>query len=377
MSSHAKKLIFFVTEDWYFVSHRMKLALAAKKSGYDVAVITRVIQHGKFIKDSGIRVIPFGMSRKGMNPVTETIQIFKLWGIYNKENPDILHHVAIKPVIYGSIAAKFSRCNNVVNALTGMGYIFISNQLKAKLLRPLVKLAFRVFLNEKNSYLVLQNKDDLNMLLNANLIEPNSTSLIKGSGVDLSEFYPMKNTSNIPVVMLASRLLWDKGVGEFVEASKILREQNVNARFVLVGDADSDNPSGISLKQLTEWKNSEVIEWWGHSSNMLDSLSKADILCLPSYREGLPKVLLEGASCELPLVATDVPGCREIVRNGENGLLVPVQNATALALALHELINDKDERILMGKKGRKIVEHEFSDKVILEKFLNLYKTISG
>nr|WP_256502698.1 glycosyltransferase family 4 protein [Desulfuromonas sp. KJ2020] len=371
--SPAPKILFFITEDWYFCSHRLSLAIAAKDAGYDVAVLTRVQNHEPIITNAGLRLIPSTMVRRSQNPFHEVSFIKQLAGVYQKEKPDILHHVALKPVLYGSIAARLAGCRNVVNAMAGMGFVFTSNTIKARILRPLVSISYRMLLNRPNHRLILQNRDDVALFTDSHLIESGKIALIRGAGVDTTEFSPGPEVAGPPTIVMASRLLWDKGVGEFVKAAKILRREGLEARFVLVGDSDPENPAAISYSQIDEWIAEGDIEWWGYHNDMQSVFLKANIVCLPSYREGLPKVLLEAASCGKPIVATDVPGCREIVRHCKNGLLVPPKKPAALAEALKTLILDSDLCQRMGATGRKIVEKEFSQEIVIEKTLALYR----
>jgi len=369
------KLLFFVTEDWYFCSHRLPLAVAAKNAGYEMVVVTRVREHGEIIRAAGLRLIPLELSRRGMNPLNEIATLLELRRIYRQEQPDIFHHVALKPVLYGSLAAWLVGCGNVVNAMAGMGFLFVSRRKKAKLLRPLVGWAFRLLLNRPGSSLIVQNPDDFRYFKQSGLIDPKKIAMIRGAGVDMQQFAPVREAPGKPVVMLASRLLWDKGVGEFVEAAILLRQQGVAARFVLVGEGDPENPADIPLRQIEAWRQSGDVELWGHRNNMAEVIGQAHVVCLPSYREGLPKVLLEAASCAKPIVATDVPGCREIVHHNENGLLVPVQNSVALAAGIRALLDAPEMRCRMGEAGRRIVEQEFSQKIVIDQTLQLYKKI--
>lgn len=325
------------------------------------------------ITDAGLRLIPSSLARRGQNPLEEGNFIRKLTSIYRQEGPDIIHHVAMKPVLYGSIAARLAGCKNVVNAMAGMGFVFTSDKAKAKVLRPLVSSAYRMLLNRPNYRLILQNPDDVSLFTNAHLINPEKIALIRGAGVDIAQFSAEPENAGPPMIVLASRLLWDKGVGEFVEAARILRDEGVDARFILVGDSDHENPAAIPQKQIDKWRAIGNVELWGRRDDMSIVFSQAHIVCLPSYREGLPKVLLEAASCGKPIVATDVPGCREIVRHNQNGLLVPPKNPTALAEALKSLILDADLRRRMGTAGRKIVEQEFSQEIVIEQTLALYR----
>jgi len=367
------KLLFLVTEDWYFCSHRLPIAREAHTRGYEVLVATRVDLYGEHITREGFKLIPLMMQRRSTNPIAELISIFELIGIYRRERPDIVHHVAMKPVLYGSLAARLSGVPHVVNALAGMGFVFISNQIKAQLLRPVIRAAFRLLLNGVCSRLILQNQDDCAMFTGSGLVSNERIQLIRGAGVDTEMYHPVTAPAGSPVVVLASRMLWDKGVGEFVESAKLLHRRGVDARFILVGDADPHNPAAISTEQLTAWHSEGAVEFWGRCDDMPKILAQSHIACLPSYREGLPKSLLEAASCGLPIVTTDTNGCREIVRNGENGYLVPVKSTIELADALQRLINDPELRKRMGARGRAIAVSEFAVGKVVAETMALYE----
>ncbi len=370
------KLLFLVTEDWYFCSHRLPLARAAQAAGYDVVVATRVNRHGAAIVAEGFKLIPIGLRRKSQNPLRELFAIAEIASIYRRERPAMVHHVALKPVLYGTLAARMARVPAVVNALTGMGFVFSSATLKARLLRPLVVGAFRRLLGAGNSLLILQNPDDRQMLIDGGMIGRERTRLIRGSGVDIGSFMPTPEPGGTPVVMLPSRMLRDKGVMEFVEAARLLRARGVAARFILVGDSDSENSAAIPDAQLEAWHEDGVIEWWGRCEDMPEVLARAHIVCLPSYREGLPKVLLEAAACGRALVATDVPGCREIVIDGDNGLLAPPRDVAALASAIRRLLDAPELRAKMGKRGRALVETDFSVDQVVRQTLAVYRELS-
>ena len=374
MDGDRPKLLFLVTEDWYFCSHRLALACAARDAGFDVAVATRVSAHGEPIRSAGLRLIPIGLRRSGRNPWRELGAIKEITAIYRRERPDIVHHVALKPVLYGSLAAKIAGVPSIVNALAGMGYVFTSQQLSAKLLRPLISLAFRFLL--KGTRVILQNPDDRNALLAAGILKEHQVALIRGSGVDTGVFRFTPETDTVPpLVVLPARMLWDKGVGEFVTAAQILKQEGVAGRFVLAGERDPDNPSAIPQEQLHDWHTSGTVEWLGKVENMPELLAQSHIVCLPSYREGLPKALLEAAACGRAIVASDVPGCREAVRHDENGLLVPARDAVALAQALRLLIGDAALRRRFGQRGREMAEQEFSGEKVAAETLALYREL--
>lgn len=366
-----QKLLFLVTEDWYFCSHRLPLAIAALEAGFDVAVATRVREHGQIIQDAGISVIPFELSRRGGNPLMEIVRLVRL---YLRERPAIIHHVAMKPVLYGSIAARLSCVRNVVNAVAGLGWLFISGGIAAQMLRPVVRSLLVHLLAAPGMRSIVQNSDDLMLLIKLG-VPQDRLHLIRGAGVDTVAFAPTAEPAGSVTVVLVARMLWDKGVGEFVEAAKHLYDEGIKARFVLVGVPDPANPSAVPLDTLRGWNGKFGVEWWGHRADMPQVLADAHIVCLPSYREGLPKTLLEAAACGRPIVTSDAPGCREIVRDGDNGLLVPVKDATALAVALKSLIINKDLRYKMGVRGRERVLKEFTMEKVIEETLMVYREL--
>ena len=370
-----KTIIYFVSEDWYFCSHRLPIARKALAKGFKVVVVTRVDKHRDVIESEGFELASIEIKRGGLNLLSEFKTISTLYSYYKKYKPDIVHHVAIKPVIYGTLVAQFIGSIKIVNAMAGLGYIFISNKKKVKLLRFFIHQLFRFLFRSKNSQLILQNKDDLEYFLKNKLVNNDNVAIIRGSGVNIEQFTFMNEVKDTPIVMLASRMLWDKGVGEFIEAAKILKQEGVEARFVLVGDSDPENPASIPNAQLSEWHELGIVEWWGERGNMHEMLTQAHIVCLPSYREGLPKVLLEAASCGKPIIATDVPGCREIVHNGENGILVPLKDSSSLASAMKELINNPEKRKIIGINGRRLVENEFSEEIVVSQTLKVYQEL--
>jgi len=372
---NSPKLLFLVTEDWYFVSHRLPLAVAARQAGYAVTVVTRVGEHGHTIRNAGLRLIPIELSRRGKNPFPEMMLVAGLIAIYRRERPDIVHHVAMKPVLYGSLAARLAGVRHVVNALAGLGWLFTSESRLANVLGRGVRVAFRKLLNR--GAVIVQNPDDMKWLVDLG-IESSRIHLIRGSGVDVNRFALTPEPDGEPVVMLASRMLWHKGVGEFVAAARNLKQRGVAVRFVLVGDPDPANPASIPRGLLESWHAEGVMEWWGHRNDMAQVFAQSHLVCLPSYyREGLPKVLLEAAACGRAIVATDMPGCREIVRHGDNGLLVPPRDPLALAQAIATLVEDPALRAQMGARGRQLAVNEFSSERITGEVLALYQTLLG
>ena len=371
-----RKLLFLVTEDWYFCSHRLQLAREARQNGYSVVVATHVWEHGQRILDEGFKLIPLRMRRRSANPLKELSTLAELIRIYRSESPDVVHHVAVKPVVYGSIAARLTRLPRVVNAITGTGYVFSSDRLVAKTLRPFIKLILRYLLNRRMTLTIFQNPDDRNMLIRKGIVREKFTRIIRGSGVDTNKYLPVPEPNGITVITLASRMLWDKGISEFVEAARMLKTEGMKARFVLVGGTDNDNFASIPSTQLDQWNREGFVEWWGKRDDMPRIFAASHLVCLPSaYGEGIPKVLIEAASCGRAVVTTDSPGCREIVRDGENGLLIPVRQAGELAGAIKKLIENPDLRRKMGSKGREMVVNEFSIEKVVKETLSVYEEL--
>ena len=375
MSDSRPSLMYVVTEDWYFCSHRLYLAKAAIAEGFDVSLVTQVNNHREAIESAGIKLIPLAFRRSGRNPFSDINTIWLLYKIYHQEQPTLLHHVSLKPVLFGSIAARLAHVPIVINAMTGLGYVFTSKQFFAKLIRLLITPVLKIILGLKNTYTIYQNIDDQKLLVEFSELKNKNNIIIRGSGVESNVFVPAEDKTLPPIVIMASRMLIDKGVYEFVKAARILKEEHIDAQFILVGRIDTENHSAISEKDLQRWQHERDIEWWGHRDNIVEILQKSTIACLPSYREGMPKFLLEAASTGLPIVTTDVPGCREVVMNGENGYLVPPRNPEALASAIKKLLSDKALRQKMGEKGRALVEREFDIGKIVEQTISLYQRI--
>jgi len=363
------KLLFVVTEDWYFVSHRLALAVEARRAGFDVAVATRFSSHRRAIEDAGLRAMVFEMNRRGLNPFALLREALALAGILRRERPDVVHLVALRPVVVGGLAARVAGIRRIVSAVTGMGFLFTDGGRLPWVRKAVQKLLPWLL---SRGLTIVQNDEDGRQLAGFGL-PAGRLRLIPGAGVDTTRFAPSGTTGTIPVVMLASRLLWDKGVGEFVAAARLLRGRS--ARFVLVGALDGDNPASIPDADLQQWVAEGAVEWWGHSEDMAATLAQADMVCLPSYREGLPKVLLEAMACGKACVATDAPGCRDAVRHEDNGLLVPARDAAALAAAIGRLLDHPEARQRMGARGRQRAVAEFSQERVIEATLAVYREV--
>ena len=368
-----RKILFLVSEDWYFLSHRLPIARAARDAGAEVVVATRVRDRGAEIEAEGFRLIPVELARSGRNPLHDLRTLLSLIALYRRERPDVVHHVALKPALYGSIAAWWTGLPAMVNAFAGMGFVFISNGLFARLLRPVIAGLFRFLLNRPASRVIVQNPDDAALFTGRIGVAPHRITIIRGSGVDIESFRPQATEPpGQPVAVCVSRMLWDKGIGELVEAARLLKTRGVAIRIRLVGPGD-DNPAAIPQATLDAWADEGIVEVAGPSRNIAGEYAAAHIAVLPSYREGLPKSLLEAAASGLPMVATDVPGCREVCREGETGLLVPLRSVTELADALEKLATDPALRIRLGKAARAAAETEFAEAIVIAQTLALYR----
>ncbi len=369
------KLAIVTNSDWFFLSHRLPIALRAIREGISVFLLTVDTGKRKEVESYGIHFIDIPFHRKGTNPLYEAKCVWLLWRAYKKIHPDIIHHVTIKAALLGCVAARLGGFDRVVNAISGMGYAFTDGRrgwLQC-LMRTVMNIAFR-----KKSYaFILQNPDDVAVIGKKRFVPENRIFLIKGSGVDLNlfKFTPLPN-GDVVIVLFPARILRDKGVLEFINAAKLLRKQyNGRVRFVLAGDCDINNPSVLYEDELKELLEPGYIEWVGYQSDMYSLYSTCDIVCLPSYREGLPKSLIEACSVGRPIVTTDVPGCRECVKDGYNGFLVPAKEVELLEAALIRLIDDATLREQLGANSRKKAEREFSIDKVVEEHFNVYATI--
>jgi glycosyltransferase involved in cell wall biosynthesis len=370
-----RRVLYLVASDWYFCCHRLALAQSVLRAGYDVHVATPEGRFRSTIEAAGLKYTPFHLDRHGRNPVADASTISRLVQLYSAVRPDIVHHVALKPIVYGSLAARITGVHAIVNAMPGVGYVFLSNDGLSRLLRPAVKTAFRLLVNAPNSRIILQNRDDVEMWVSSRAVRRDRIVVIRGAGVDTSIFAPTPEAAGSPLVILPARLLYDKGVREFVDAARLLRTRHPSVRFALVGDGDSGNPSSVPDEHVRRWVREGIIEAFGWRDDMATVLAQSHIVCLPSYGEGMPKALLEAAACARPIVATDVPGCREVVRNGDNGFLVRSRDAEALAIALEKLLVDPKLRVTMGARGRERVVREFSSEIVNNATLGLYEEL--
>jgi glycosyltransferase involved in cell wall biosynthesis len=361
-------VLLFANTDWYLYNYRLPLIRAIKERGDQVTLLSPPGRYTQALEKEGFRWLPFPFERKGMNPFEELFTIFRLVAIFRREKPDLVHLFTIKPVLYGSIAARMTGVSHAVNSITGLGYIF-SNAIF--LLRVFVIMFYRLSLSKTS--VIFQNTDDLQYFVQNRIISNHQATLIPGSGVDVNVFHPVREPDGEPVVLIAGRLLRSKGIPEFVNAARQLRSEGIQATFVIVGEPYPDNPDSILPSELASWQEEGVIEAWGWHDDMAEVLAKSSLVCLPTtYKEGLPRLLLEAGASSRPVIATDIPGCRMVVRDGENGLLIPPGNQIALVTALKTLIQDPGLRQSMGARGREIVEQGFSVNQVIARTFDVY-----
>lgn len=371
------KILLAANTDWYLYNYRFSLARAARAAGYQVVTVSPPGEYKSLIEQEGFRHISWQVGRQSLNPIRENQAFNALVDIMRQENPDLAHFFTIKPVIYGSLAARKLHIPAVVNSVPGRGYVFLSPEIKARLLRPFIRLGYRAALRHPNLATTFENLYDQNYFLQNRMAKPGRVFLLPGGGVDVEQFHPTPEPEGEVVIVYTGRLLWDKGIGTLVEAVPLLRER-VKARVALVGMPDAGNPSAIDEDTLQKWVNDGLVEWWGWQADMHQVYIRSHIVVMPTfYGEGLPRSLLEAAACSRPIVATDIPACQAIVEDGRNGFLVPSRDARALADALAKLAADRDLRLLMGAAGRKLAVEQFADHLVDAALLEIYRMLLG
>lgn len=371
----ARKLLFVVNVDWFFLSHRLPIALAAQKAGFEVHIAAGITDKLDALESYGLTVHALGLVRGGVGLLNAVKTVRSLRRIVKHVRPDVVHLVTIKPVLLGGLVSRWLCVPAVVSAVSGLGYVFMADGLKAHIRRGLVGRVYAWALGHSNQVVIFQNPDDRDTLEAATNLPATKVAMIRGSGVDLAQYAVAPVPTGVPVVLFPARLLADKGVLEFVEAARLLRGKGVVARFVLAGLVDEANPTSISQTQLNAWTTEGVIENWGYRSDMPKVLASATVVVLPSYREGLPKALLEAAACGRAVVTTDVPGCRDAIEPGVTGVLVPVRNSDVLAKAIEHLLTNHDTREAMGLAGRRLAEQEFDVTAVVDKHLKIYERL--
>jgi glycosyltransferase involved in cell wall biosynthesis len=364
--------------DWYFWSHRLPIARALREAGCEVLVIAGAERgYGPQIESEGFRFLPIPIARGSTRPDRELRTLGSLVGHYRRERPLLVHHVAQKAVIYGSFAARAARVPAIINAIAGQGSIVRAAGAGGVAARLVAHLAYKIAFKGDRTRAIFQNAADLDASIDAGFLPRQRAVLIRGSGVNTQLFSPMPPSNGVPTIVFAARLLWSKGLGDLVEARRRMRDEGTVVRLVIVGARDTENPECVPESALRAWETDGLIERLGERKDMPEILRAAHVVTLPSWDEGSPKVLLEAAASGRPIVATDIPGCRQIVRNGVNGLLVPTSVPTALAAALTRLVEDESMRTRMGVAGRSIAVAEFDESIVVEQTLAVYRELLG
>lgn len=354
------------------MSHRLSIALAALQQGFEVHVATGMTNCMDKMQALGLTVHPLSLDRRSTGAFSNGRTFFQILRVFIRVRPDVVHLVTIKPVLLGGVAARLAAVPCVVVAISGLGFVFISHGIKATMRRWLAGWLYRLALGHQRLKVVFQNEDDQAGLVKLSRLSKEKTRLIRGSGVDLACYAPSPFPEGQPVVILAARLLADKGVREFVQAARVLKNGGNIARFVLVGEPDPGNPATISDNELKQWLSEEVIEWWGHRDDIPQVFASSSMVVLPSYREGLPKVLIEAAACGRAVITTDVPGCRDAIESGVSGMLVPVRDSEALAGAIKRLLDNPSHCEKMGRAGRKLAERSFDVRQVVAQHMSIY-----
>lgn len=373
------RVVLFANTDWYLYNFRLPLAERIRSEGIEVLMLSPPGKYGERLRAAGFRWEPVPMERRSLNPFRELALIGHLARRFREERPQIVHTFTVKCAVSGSIAARLARVPGRISAVTGLGYVFVSTKPRARWLRPVVQRLLRAGLSGSDSLLILQNPDDVSRFRSAGIVDPERIRLILSSGVDCERYSPASE-GNRPAgalrVLFLGRLLWEKGIGEYIEAARILRDQGRPATFLIAGQPDPGNPGSVTEAEVEEWTREGLVEWLGHVEDVAALLHTVDVLALPSYYgEGVPRSLIEGAASGVPLVTTDMPGCREVVTHERDGLLVPAKDGPALARAIARLDDDPALARKLGRAGRAKALQEFDQRIVLDRTLAVYREL--
>lgn len=369
------KLLLVANTDWYLYNFRLSLARLLRDRGWEVGLVSPKGDYADALRAEGFRWMEIPMRRSGRFIPQETLTTARIVGLYRRERPDLVHHFTMKSVLHGSIAARMVGIPAVINSITGLGYLYLGHGIAAWSARLVAEPFLRFGLRHSGCRVIFENSSDRDFFVARHLVGEARAIVIEGVGVDLSHYKLGPEPEGLTTVLMACRVLRDKGVGEFVDASRILKSSGKQYRFVMVGAPDPGNPRSIPEDEINRWTKEGVIEWWGQRSHMPEVYAGCHIVALPSYSEGLPTVLIEAAASGRPIVATDIPGNRSVVNSGENGYLVPVGDAQALAKAILTLAEDPHLRAKMGLRGRQRAEEEFDQRAINQRTLEVYESV--
>jgi glycosyltransferase involved in cell wall biosynthesis len=369
-------LLYIINVDWFFISHRLPIAIAAKKNGYEVHIATKMTKYKSQLESYGFKVHELEINRSETNILSNALLFLHIIKILRFVKPTIVHLVTIKPVLIGGLAVRLLNVPSVVYSVSGLGYMFINNKLFFKIRLKFIELAYCISLKHKNSKVIFQNASDMALISKVTKLKPSSFCLINGSGVNLAIYKYSSIPIGPPIIILPARLLKDKGVIEFIEAVKLLKQKNFiidkKARFVVVGNIDEGNPSSLTKEELEVYKREDIVEFWGFKNDMLQIFNCSSIIVLPSYREGLPKVLIEAAAVGRPVVTTDVPGCRDAIIENITGLLVKEKSPIELSNAILYLLENPHKMEQMSLAGREFALKTFNIDNVIQLHLNIY-----
>lgn len=383
------KIIYSANVSWSLYNNRRAQIQSTLKKNWQVACVCSKGSYIELIKKFGVnKIFLLRNYKKNVDLASDLSLIFEFYRIYRQWKPDIVHQFSIKPVIYGTIAARLAKVPITVNTIPGLGYVFTGTEKKRKILRIFVSFLYKIA-GKFCDFMFFQNEDDKKIFINHKFVSEEKTSVVPGSGVD-TQYYSqdkinekiinqtkkgIKYKPNQIIILMASRMLYDKGISELVACSKRIKKIKPNVRFLLAGPLDPGNPAHIPVEVIEKWRKENKIEYLGRRSDIRELIGLSDIVVLPSFREGKPRFLLEAASMGKPIIATDIPGCRDIVENGENGILVPIKDVESLFNAVIKLINNSDMRRKMGEKSRKKAKKEFDEKIVVDQTLKVYKQL--
>lgn len=371
------KIVLFANTDWYLYNFRLSLARTLVESGHSVLLLSPPGKYGPMLSELGFRWQPVPMVRRSLNPLAELSLVLSLVRLFRRETPDLVHGFTIKCAVYGGLAARLAGVKARVAAVAGLGYVFISDEFRARMLRGPVRWLLGRALGGRGARLIVQNPTDRDLFIDSGLACADQVRLIPGSGVDCARFRPvaLPRAPGPLRVLLASRLLWDKGIGEFVEAARSLRASGRDIDFILAGEPDPGNPASIEVDVVKEWVADGVLRWIGHVDDMASLFDRVDVVVLPSYREGLSKSLIEAAASGKALITTDVPGCRDVVAHEQNGLLAPAREWKPLEASIAKLDDDRPLIHALGAAARRQAEEVFDETVIVAQTVDVYRQI--
>ncbi|WP_322508757.1 glycosyltransferase family 4 protein [Anaerolinea sp.] len=372
------KILLVANTDWFLYNYRLNFARFLREQGHEVVLVSPAGEYAPALQTAGFRWVRWEVGRQSLAPWKELDAFWRLAQIYRRERPDVVYHLTIKPVLYGGLAAQWMGVPRVLSGITGRGYVLVSNERKARLLRPLALAVYRLILRSPRQQVLFENHLDRQYFLTQKLLRHEQAHLIPGAGVDVERFQPAPRSHKVPVILFAGRLLREKGVEELVEAGKILRQRGVRFRLALAGDVDAGNPLSLERETVQAWADSGWAEWWGFQPRMEEVYAQADVFVFPSfYGEGMPTVLMEAAACGLPIVASDLPGCRAAVEDGVNGFIVPARDVEALANRLEDLLRSEDLRRQMGTASRQIALQRFNQNAVNRQILAVMEGKEG